>query len=111
MKRATTDISSKIVDAIVDNYDGDGDFNIEEAEIGEGVLADITGSIWTDSYVEDDFHCGYCNGTGAWVTYAADCSVSDIDCYTYDKDGNKLQADVIYDYAQIEHKVEDYLRT
>lgn len=37
-------------------------------ELEDGTTADITGTASYDSYEEDDFHCGYGNGTGYCVT-------------------------------------------
>ena len=37
-------------------------------ELEDGTTADITGTAYYDSYEEDDFHCGYGNGTGYCVT-------------------------------------------
>ena len=40
-------------------------------ELEDGTTADITGTASYDSYKEDDFHCGYGNGTGYCVTSAS----------------------------------------
>lgn len=40
-------------------------------ELEDGTTADVTGTAGYDSYEEDDFHCGYGNGTGYCVTSAS----------------------------------------
>lgn len=67
-------------------------------ELEDGTIADITGTASYDSYKEDDFHCGYGNGTGYCVTSA---SVS-LSVKAYDADQNKIE---VNEYA-IEKAIE-----
>lgn len=67
-------------------------------ELEDGTTADITGTANYDSYEEDDFHCGYGNGTGYCVTSA---SVS-LSVKAYDANENKIE---VNEYA-IERAIE-----
>lgn len=58
-------------------------------ELEDGTTADITGTASYNSYEEDDFRCGYGNGTGYCVTSA---SVS-INVKAYDANENKIEVD------------------
>lgn len=58
-------------------------------ELEDGTTADITGTASYDSYKEDDFRCGYGNGTGYCVTSA---SVS-LNVKAYDANENKIEVD------------------
>lgn len=44
-----------------------------------------------EGYMEDDFHCGYGNGTGAWVTTAVYLDVRSWSCT--DEDGEETDCD------------------
>lgn len=37
-----------------------------------------------DGYVEDDYYCGYGNGTGAWVTTDVTVKIANIECCNSD---------------------------
>ena len=54
-----------IKSALQDVRDESGNFNID-VELDE-YIATVSGWIEIDGYTEDDYHCGYMNGTGAWV--------------------------------------------
>lgn len=54
-----------------------------------------------ESYQENDFYCGYSNGTGAWVTTAVNLCVNRWSCT--DEDGKETDCD--FD----ECKLQDYL--
>lgn len=58
-------------------------------ELEDGTTADITGTASYDSYKEDDFHCGYGNGTGYCVTST---SVS-LSVKAYDANDNQIEVD------------------
>lgn len=58
-------------------------------ELEDGTTADITGAVSYNSYEEDDFRCGYGNGTGYCVTSA---SVS-LSVKAYDANENKIEVD------------------
>lgn len=68
-------------------------------ELEDGTTADITGTASYDSYAEDDFRCGYGNGTGYCVT-SAGVSLS---VKAYDANENKIEVD---EYA-IERAIEE----
>ena len=64
----------------------DGSFDIE-IEVDSHTTVYAVGWLETDGYVEDDAHCGYMNGTGAWVeTYRA-ASIS-LSATVFDDDGD-----------------------
>lgn len=67
-------------------------------ELEDGTTADITGTASYNSYEEDDFRCGYGNGTGYCVTSA---SVS-LSVKAYDANENKIE---VNEYA-IERAIE-----
>lgn len=52
--------------------------------------ADVNGYIGVSGYIEDDYHCGYGNGTGAFVVTSVCCSL-DIDAY--DENGQYINID------------------
>lgn len=68
-------------------------------ELEDGTTADITGTASYDSYEEDDFRCGYGNGTGYCVTSA---SVS-LSVKAYDANEKEIEVD---EYA-IERTIEE----
>lgn len=65
----------------------DGLFDLE-IEIDETLTVFATGWLETDGYVEDDNHCGYMNGTGAYVETYRRASV-ELSATLYDEDGNE----------------------
>lgn len=79
--------------------DESGNFNID-VDLDEYV-ATVSGWIEIDGYVEDDFHCGYMNGTGAWIETHREVSVS---IKLTDEDGNEYAADL-----DAENEVYNYL--
>lgn len=95
----------RIANAIIESNDGDGDFEIEDIEVMDGLFAAVSGSIETTSYQEDDYY----NGTGAWVTTSAHVSISDFDTYTYNDDGEEIPVPCMYNPGGIERYVEQYL--
>ena len=44
----------------------DGSFD-RDIEIDDLLTVNCQGSVETEGYIEDDYHCGYMNGTGAWI--------------------------------------------
>lgn len=75
----------KVIEALDDVQDGSFDLEIE---IDETLTVLATGWLDTDGYVEDDFHCGYMNGTGAYVETYRSASV-ELSATLYDEDGNE----------------------
>lgn len=77
-----------IMAALAEVHDEDGRFDID-IEL-DSLTINAQGCIEIDGYVEDDYHCGYMNGTGAWVeTYRA----ASVDLTAYDEDGNEFVID------------------
>lgn len=77
-----------IMAALAEVHDEDGRFDID-IEL-DTITINAQGCIEIDGYVEDDYHCGYQNGTGAWVeTYRA----ASVDLTAYDEDGNEYEID------------------
>lgn len=75
----------KVIEALDDVQDGSFDLEIE---IDETLTVFATGWLETDGYVEDDFRCGYMNGTGAYVETYRSASV-ELSATLYDEDGNE----------------------
>lgn len=77
-----------IMAALAEVHDEDGRFDID-IEL-DTITINAQGTIEIDGYVEDDYHCGYMNGTGAWIeTYRA----ASVDLTAYDDDGNEFELD------------------
>ena len=88
-----TDVEDEIVENLLEYV---GCNNIDtEIEVGN-MIVNIRGSIRTYGYMEDDFHCGYMNGTGYNVTTSADIQLT-FDVTTYDDDGNEVDNDIEID--------------
>lgn len=88
-----TDTDYEIAEALLD-YVGE-DHICTEIEIGNNVIG-INGYIRTYGYAEDDFHCGYGNGTGYNVTTSADISLS-FGVKSFDDDGNEIESQLDID--------------
>lgn len=71
-------------------------------ELEDGTTAEASGKVHVDGYVEDDFVCGYGNGTGAFVTTNVECCLY---IEAYDCDNNAIEVDT----ASIEDYVINYL--
>ncbi len=104
MKRIelTDEQREEIKSALQDVHDNSGNFCIE-VELGD-YIATVSGWVELDGYTEDDYHCGYMNGTGAWVETYRDASVS---IKLTDEDGNEYAVDketenCIYNYLNEE---------
>ena len=57
---------SILIDALQTYHDEEGNFSAD-IEIDDSITVNATGSVETEGYIEDDYHCGYMNGTGAWI--------------------------------------------
>ena len=53
-------------------------------------------------YVEDDYHCGYMNGTGAWVCTGVDFSLNGYEVFTDDGEEGKCDLDERVLYKAVE---------
>lgn len=79
---------AQVMNALAEIHDEDGRFDID-IEL-DSLTINAQGTIEIDGYVEDDYHCGYMNGTGAWVeTYRA----ASVELTAYDEDGNEFVID------------------
>lgn len=90
MKRIelTGEQRAQVMNALAEIHDEDGRFDID-IEL-DSLTINAQGTIEIDGYVEDDYHCGYMNGTGAWVeTYRA----ASVELTAYDEDGNEYMID------------------
>lgn len=96
-------LKEKIIDYVVDcGHNGDEhiDTCVALDEMQENSpYASVEGHICVDGYVEDDFHCGYMNGTGAFVVTSVSVSLN-ISVY----DENDEEVDI--DEYEIESAVE-----
>lgn len=78
----------KVINALAAVHDENGRFDID-IEL-DTITINAQGCIEIDGYIEDDYHCGYMNGTGAWIeTYRA----ASVDLTAYDEDGNEYEID------------------
>lgn len=94
----------KVIEALDDVQDGSFDLEIE---IDETLTVFATGWLDTDGYVEDDFHCGYMNGTGAYVETYRSASV-ELSATLYDEDGNEKDVAIS---AEQEKQADRHLNT
>lgn len=79
---------AQVMNALAEIHGEDGRFDID-IEL-DSLTINAQGTIEIDGYVEDDYHCGYMNGTGAWVeTYRA----ASVELAAYDEDGNEYEID------------------
>lgn len=99
-------LKEKIIDYVVDcGHNGDEhiDTCVALDEMQENSpSASVEGHICVDGYVEDDFHCGYMNGTGAFVVTSVSVSLN-INVY----DENDEEVDI--DEYEIESAIESCL--
>ena len=79
--------------------DESGNFNID-IELDD-ITVNVCGWIELDGYTEDDYHCGYMNGTGAWIETHREASVT---IKVIDEDGNEYTAD-----RDTENEIYNYL--
>ena len=78
----------KIMSELAEVHGEDGRFDID-IEL-DTITIKAQGWVEIDGYIEDDYHCGYMNGTGAWIeTYRA----ASVDLTAYDEDGNEYEVD------------------
>lgn len=73
-----------IANAILDDA-CDGTFDLE-VELKSNTLANVCGSIETDSYQENDYY----NGTGAWITTYASVVISNLELHSYNEEGSEI---------------------
>ena len=66
-----------------------GKGTIEFEKDGEILIIDYQAE--EDGYVEDDYHCGYMNGTGAYVVTSRSLSILSVE--SFDEDGEDTEND------------------
>lgn len=71
-------------------------------ELNDGTMAHVRGTAEYDGYIEDDYRCGYGNGTGAFVPTSASC---DLYIEVCDKDKNEIAVDTSAIEEQVEHNL------
>lgn len=71
-------------------------------ELNDGTMAHVCGTAEYDGYIEDDYRCGFGNGTGAFIPTSARCNLS-IEAYDANDD------EITVDTAAIEEYVEQNL--
>lgn len=77
-----------------------GNGTIEFEKDGETLIIDYSAE--EEGYVEDDFHCGYMNGTGAYVVTYRSLSIHSAD--SFDEDGEDTENDFNEDLLEKEYK-------
>lgn len=101
----TREQRDRVLVALADIRDEGGGFDIDIA-IDERLTVNARGWLELDGYVEDDYRCGYMNGTGAYVETLREASVG-LTARIYDEDsGSEEEAAVPADF---EKECEDFL--
>lgn len=93
-----------LTDELDDIRNENGSFDID-IEIDDSLTINAAGYVETDGYIEDDYHCGYMNGTGAYVETYRSASV-ELKATVYDGDDNATEYNV--DAGSV-RAVEEYL--
>lgn len=96
----TDEQREEIKSALQEVHDNSGNFCIE-VDLGD-YIATVSGWVELGGYTEDDYHCGYMNGTGAWIETYRDADVHIITLT--DQDGNEYAAD-----RESENEIYNYL--
>lgn len=89
MKRIelTREQREKVMDALAETRDENGSFEVD-VELDE-LTVNAYGWMDVETYVEDDYRCGYMRGTGAAVTRRS----ASVELAAYDQDGNEYGVD------------------
>ena len=99
-------LKEKIIDRVVDcrrNGDEHIDTCILLDETQENTpSASVEGHIYVDGYVEDDYTCGYMNGTGAFVVTSVSVSLN---ISVYDENDEEIE----FDKYELENAIESCL--
>lgn len=77
-----------------------GKGTIEFEKDGETLIIDYSAE--EEGYVEDDYHCGYMNGTGAYVVTSRSLCVTSAD--SFDEDGEDTKNDFSEDLLEKYYK-------
>ena len=83
----TQEQRSKVLSALDGIEDGSFDIDIE---LDETITINAKGWLETDGYIEDDYHCGYMNGTGAYVETYRNASI-ELTAQVYDEDTDNIE--------------------
>lgn len=77
-----------------------GTGTIEFEKDGETLIIEYQAE--EEGYVEDDFHCGYMNGTGAYIVTSRSLCVTSAD--SFDEDGEDTENDFSEDLLEEYYK-------
>lgn len=77
-----------------------GTGTIEFEKDGETLIIEYQAE--EEGYVEDDFHCGYMNGTGAYIVTSRSLCVTSAD--SFDEDGDDTENDFSEDLLEKYYK-------
>jgi len=77
-----------------------GTGTIEFEKDGETLIIEYQAE--EEGYVEDDFHCGYMNGTGAYIVTSRSLCVTSAD--SFDEDGEDTENDFSEDLLEKYYK-------
>lgn len=58
---------AQIIERLASYHDSTDTFDFEIEFADDDLLVNVKGFVETHEYCEDDYTCGYGNGTGAWV--------------------------------------------
>lgn len=99
-------LKEKIIDYVVD-CGRNGDEHINECVVLDddneySPYADIEGYVRVNGYTEDDYTCGYMNGTGAFVVTSVDVNLK---IQVYDENEIPVNIDENEIYAAIESEL------
>lgn len=92
-------LTEKDYDKMYSKMNPEGGY-VEYEKDGETLCFDY--DVETEGYDEDDYHCGYGNGTGAFVITSADVNIHDVDCYN--EEGDDVDCD--FDESKLEDRLE-----
>ena len=98
----TKEQRDKVLSALDDIEDGNFDIDIE---IDETLTINAKGWLETDGYIEDDYHCGYMNGTGAYVETYRNASL-ELTAQVYNEETDNVEECSV---GEFENEAEKYL--
>ncbi|MBR1526855.1 MAG: hypothetical protein IJ640_09400 [Prevotella sp.] len=101
----TSEQRDKVMSALDNIEDGRLDIDIE---LDENVTINAKGWLETDGYIEDDYHCGYMNGTGGYVETYRSASI-ELTALVYDEESDNVEECALT--QEFENDANDYLNT
>ena len=90
---------AQIMAALAEYHNEKGAFDFD-IDIDDNIVVNAKGRVDFEGYIEDDFTCGYGNGTGGWIETYRSASVI---LTAYDGDG-EVEID-----REIEKEAQEYL--